>query len=152
MKSITFLLIAFSFTLTSCSSTSRLSSIGKIKNGTVAFTKDRDKLLANFNANLLTLSGIDGQFTTVSIKSYNPKQYYLVFEGVKYKSTLSVVVTGPYLIANGHTTCTTTACSSEQKGCVPDMNACTGCANGGDCSKVVSGKSLLIDPVEFNKN
>jgi hypothetical protein len=152
MKNVFLLLIVFSFALTNCSSTSRLSSIGKIKNGDIVFTQDKNKLLANFNANLLTLSGIDGQFTTVNIKSYNKKQYYLVFEGAKYKSTFSIDVRGDYLTVSAFTTCTTSACSGEQKGCVPNMNACTPCGNGGACTKNVSIRSLLADPADFNKN
>lgn len=42
--------------------------------------------------------------------------------------------------------CTTSACSSEQTGCMPYFNACTPCGNGGKCTKVVTDSPTTMFP------
>lgn len=47
--------------------------IGKIENGNTVLTYDKSKLLSAYNANLLKASGIEGNFTDVSIEYTEPE-------------------------------------------------------------------------------
>jgi hypothetical protein len=110
-------------------------------------------LLKNYSKNLLELSGINGNFTDVSIV-LSDGSYYLVFIGIKYKSSLRLTSTttadNSTSLADegeggGHVSCTTSDCASEPRGCVPSTVglSCTPCANKGKCTKTVSLVSLL---------
>jgi hypothetical protein len=126
--------------------------IGGIENGNPEITLNKQDLIRTFNKNLLEASKIDGQFSSVSLIKYKT-DYLLVFKGAKLKSAFLVTqgakdASGNItLVAANKTTCTTSACASEQFGCVPDRNvgggACTPCANNGACTKTVSNSSLL---------
>lgn len=145
--------ILFSFLLfLSCNSKSANAQtlVGKIDNSGAVLTANKATLLKNYNKNLLEISGINGNFTDITIISEGGS-YYLVFKGAAYKSSM-LLITQPdagnsitYLVAPGKVSCTTSDCASEPKGCVPAMEgqSCTPCANGGKCTKTVSSGSLL---------
>jgi hypothetical protein len=124
--------------------------IGKLENSVTVLTANKQMLLTNYNKNLLALSGITGNFTDVSIVMVDGT-YYLVFMGIKYKSSLRLTSkpsadnSTMFVEFAGHVSCTTSACASEPRGCVPAQvgEACTACGNGGTCTKTVSLTSLL---------
>jgi hypothetical protein len=126
--------------------------VGAIETGNPEITLNKQDLIKTFNKNLLEASKIDGQFSSVSLIKYKT-DYLLVFKGAKLKSAFLVTQGAKdargniTLVAANKTTCTTSACASEQFGCVPDGNvgggACTPCANNGVCTKTVSNNSLL---------
>ena len=131
--------------------------VGKIENSIAVLTADKATLLKNYNSNLLKLSAIKGNFTDVTIVS-NGSNYYLVFKGAQFKSSLPLKLKPgidnikPIFIeddgsGSGYVSCTISDCASEEKGCVPAMTglACTSCANKGKCTKTVSNVSLLLD-------
>lgn len=122
--------------------------IGKVDNNVSQLTADKNVLLKNFNRNLLAASNIKGDFTDVSIVNHE-NNYYLVFKGATYKSTLQLSTqtdaTNATLLTVQSATisCTTSDCVSESFGCIPNNTSCTPCANKGKCTKTVSQNSLL---------
>lgn len=152
MKKLNVILL-FSLFLLSCQGNSAKAQmlIGKIDNSIAVITANKTTLLTNFNNNLSRLSGINGNFTDVTIVQ-NGSTYYLVFTGTQFKSSLLLKVmpgsdnTTMFIYEDGgHVTCTTSDCASEPRGCVPAMEgqSCTPCANHGKCTKTVSSSSLL---------
>lgn len=129
--------------------------IGKLDNSVPVVTANKTTLLSNFTRNLLSLSGINGNFTDVVIIPDGGK-YYLVFKGSEFRSSmlLKSVPNSDNTTTNfyeddggggGHVTCTTSDCASEPRGCVPSPVglSCTPCANKGKCTKTVSSASML---------
>ena len=126
--------------------------VGVLENGVPKLTVNQTDLLQVFNKNLLEESKIDGQFSSVNLIKYQT-HYLLVFKGASLKSSFLVDAGkkdsngNASLVAVNKTSFTTSACASEQFGCVPDGNvgggACTPCANQGACTKTVSSNSLL---------
>ena len=149
MKPLHFFL--FSLILVACQNTpvkgqsQQLTLVGTIENGTPSLSVDKPKLLAIYNANLLKLSGIDGKFTDLSIKTTSDKQYFLVFKGATYSSSLKLTEVSSNLYADGGISCTTSDCASEDFGCTPKLSGagCYPCSNTGKCTKTVSSVSLL---------
>lgn len=150
MKKITIIIL---FLIASTSGILAQKVVGVLENGVPKLTVNQSDLLQVFNKNLLEVSKIDGQFTSVNLIKYQT-HYLLVFKGAKLKASFLVDAAGQKnsngnanLVALNKTTCTTSACASEQFGCVPDGNvgggACTPCANQGACTKTVSSNSLL---------
>lgn len=147
----------FSLFLLSCQSNSAKAQmlVGKIDNSVAIITANKTTLLTNFSNNLLRLSGINGNFTDATIVK-DGSNYYLVFTGVQFKSSLllklmpssdntTMLVYEDDGGGGGHVTCTTSECAAEPRGCVPAPVglACTPCANSGKCTKTVSSASLL---------
>jgi hypothetical protein len=118
--------------------------IGKIEDDRTILTYDKEKLLTAFNANLLKESGIDAKFTEVNIVEIGDKGYFLVFRGSEYKSAFTVTRNENQLITTGTITCTTSDCSNESFGCIPNWTSCTLCENKGKCTKTISSNNLLI--------
>ena len=126
--------------------------VGLIENGEPKLTLNAQDLIKTYNKKLFEVSKIDGQFSSVNIIKYQT-YYLLVFKGAKLKSSFLVTPGAKdtndkiSLFAANKVTCTTSACASEQFGCVPDGKvrggACTLCGNNGVCTKTVSNNSLL---------
>lgn len=124
--------------------------VGEVTNGVAKLTLDKAAVITSYTRNLLKATGIDGQFTDVSVKTTDQKNYYLVFTGATYKSSLSLTNEAGRLAATG-TTCTTPDCASEPHGCVvtygtgPNAGTvyCSPCGNGGRCTKTSSSISLI---------
>ena len=149
------LAIAVSLFLLSCQFNSAKAQlqIGKIENSVPVVTANKAALLNKYNTNLLSQSGINGNFTDVRIVQYDGR-YFLVFSGAQFKSSLLLKAmagsdnSATYFYEDdngGHVSCTTSECASEPKGCVPSPVglACTPCDNKGKCTKTVSAGSLL---------
>ncbi|MBC7534243.1 MAG: hypothetical protein H7258_00950 [Ferruginibacter sp.] len=119
--------------------------VGTLQNGTAVLTVDMPKMLATYNANLLKMSGIDGKFTDLTIKTTSDKQYFLVFKGAIYSSSFRVTAISSNLYADDGISCTTSDCASEDFGCTPKLSGagCYPCSNRGKCTKTVSSVSLL---------
>jgi hypothetical protein len=149
MKKSVFILMASILSLTFCGSPVYGQLVGAIQGGVPVITVDQQSLVSTYNANLLNLSGIDGQFTSVNLVISNEAgvDFYLVFNGPIYKSSLPANLDsdGVSIIAIGTMSCTTSECSSEDSGCVPRGNglSCTPCANKGTCTKTVSSNSMI---------
>ena len=113
--------------------------------GVPVLTADKTKMIAAYSANLLKMSNIDGGFNEEKIATGTDKQYYLIFKGTSYKSTLLLVADKSDLYAVGTTSCTTSDCLSEEWGCTPSASgmACTPCANQGKCTKTVTSFSMI---------
>lgn len=123
---------------------------GEIINGTPTLTMEKSAILKAYNSNLLKYSGIDGQFTDVSIKSGVGNIYFLLFTGKNYRSSLMLINNGGKLAPSG-TSCTTPDCASEPHGCEvtygtgPNVGTvyCSPCGNQGRCIKTSTNTSLL---------
>lgn len=124
-------------------------AIGEIQDGKAVLTADKTELLRAYNQNLQRFSGINGEFTEVSIETAAQGGYTLVFLGKAYKSTFRVEkADGTVLRVNYTISCTTSDCSQETGGCEPRFNGgdrgnCSPCSNDGECTKTVSSSSLL---------
>lgn len=129
-------------------STGNWIEVGAIINGVATVTGDKASLIRNWNNTLLQKSGINGNFTDVSIIEDNGN-YQLVFEGSTYKSSFYVkVLSSTTLMAAGDTSCTTSECSEENLGCVVKYDQgppgyCSPCGNGGSCTKTTSNVTML---------
>ena len=122
--------------------------IGNIENDKPVLTINKTEVLEAFNANLLAASQIDGKFTDLSIQSTADGNYLLVFKGSTYKSSLFVKAESRRLSALTTTSCTTSSCSTEPRGCVvmytaDEIGYCSPCGNGGGCTKTSTGLSLI---------
>lgn len=122
--------------------------VGSVQNGKAAFTIDKDAILSAYNANLFKHSGIKGRFTDIGLFPIDGGNYALVFSGASYKSTLFVKTEGTVLMAMVGTSCTTSDCSSEPRGCIVrydggDIGYCSPCANGGKCTKTSTSEELF---------
>jgi hypothetical protein len=127
--------------------------IGILKDGVPVLTADKNSLIEAVNKNHLEESGIGPILENVSIDEIE-NSFYLTFLGPEVKVSFYVQKrSNNTLLAASGTSCKTTACSQEHRGCIPSypnnpageagIGICTPCANGGDCSKTVSGISLL---------
>lgn len=149
MKKSILILIISSLSLIFCGSPVYGQVVGELQGGVPVITVDQQSLRSTYNTNLLTLSGIDGQFISVSlvISTEAGIDYYLVFNGPVYKSSLPANLgsDGVSIVVIGTMSCTTSACSSEDSGCVPRGNglSCSPCANKGTCTKTVSSNSMI---------
>ena len=120
--------------------------VGVIEDGKAVMTLDKESVLSIYNANLLSASKIDGQFTDVGIEDRETEegiQYYLVFRGERYISSFAIEVQEQQLLALAGISCTTSDCASELGGCVPAVTSCTPCSNQGKCTKTISNISLI---------
>jgi len=127
---------------------SKWAVIGKIENGVPVLTINKTEVLKAFNANLLSISKIDGKFSDVTILSTDEGNYLLVFKGSVYKASLFVRKQSTRLEALTTTSCLTSSCSTEPRGCVvmydsSERGYCSPCGNGGGCTKTSSGTSLI---------
>jgi hypothetical protein len=128
-------------------------NVGEVVDDKPILIGDKTALLASWNESLFNLSQIKGNFTDVYIDGVEG-DYQLIFKGAKYQSSFYVVQLegNRVLAAIGDTSCTTTECSSENRGCVVKYDQgepgyCSPCANGGACTKTTSNKSMI----SFNK-
>jgi hypothetical protein len=122
-------------------------TVGTLERGNPVLTIDVRSTINTYKTKLLELSGIDANFTTITVQSAKGN-YYLVFSGdAHYKSTFQIIIEGESLKALAGTSCTTTDCASEPGGCSPqhDKNGswCSSCSNSGKCTKTESTLSLL---------
>jgi hypothetical protein len=127
---------------------SKWEVIGTIENGVAVLTINKAEVLNAFNANLLAISKINGKFTDVTLSSTDDGNYLLLFKGSVYKSSLFVKKQSTRLEALTTTSCTTSACSTEPRGCVvmydsDQIGYCSPCGNGGVCTKTSSSTSLI---------
>ena len=123
--------------------------VGILADNEPVFTVDTDVLIANYNANMQELSGLEVTFTSVEIVQVDTI-YYLVFynDGITTRSSLGIKLSGNdnnLLNVQGGTSCTTTDCSSSNTGCVPRLlfKGCTPCENEGKCTRTSSNYSLI---------
>ena len=123
--------------------------VGILVDNEPVFTVDTDVLIANYNANMQELSGLEVTFTSVEIVQVDTI-YYLVFynDGITTRSSLGNKLSGNdnnLLNVQGGTSCTTTDCSSSNTGCVPRLlfKGCTPCENEGKCTRTSSNYSLI---------
>ncbi len=129
--------------------------IAEINNGVITFVADSTSLKndwQNFITNQPDLGPCQlNQIAIVSDGTASPK-YYLIVTGTMnnelIKSTLELEQGGPicWIVSGFTVTCTTTACSNEQLGCVPQLLACTPCGNIGKCTKTVVNNAVAIFP------
>lgn len=143
------LLVAMAILLTQLSYAQKgWGTIGSVHDGKTTLTIDKAATLKAYNANLLKHSGIDGQFTDFKLWPIEGGNYALVFSGTTYKSTFFVKAEGTDLRAMLGTSCTTTDCSSEPRGCIVkydggDIGYCSPCANEGKCTKTSTSEELF---------
>ena len=123
--------------------------VGILVDNEPVFTVDTDVLIANYNANMQELSGLEVTFTSVEIVQVDTI-YYLIFynDGITTRSSLGIKLSGNdnnLLNVQGGTSCTTTDCSSSNTGCVPRLlfKGCTPCENEGKCTRTSSNYSLI---------
>ena len=117
-----------------------------MEEGNPVFIVDTKEMLSSFTKTISEVSGINDNFTSVSIIKHE-SNYFLVFLGNKHKSVFRLdVVEGMLAPVDMHIACTTSECASEQWGCVPTGDvtpSCTRCANNGKCTKTTSSKNLF---------
>jgi hypothetical protein len=152
MKKVIFGLIAtfMFFNLTSAQNVWK--EVGKIENGKPILTIDKAVVLKSFNESLLKYSNIDGKFTDVKLISSNDGSFLFVFSGPVYRSTVYArksVRSSAIIEALTTTSCTTSDCSSDPKGCIvmydsQDIGYCSPCGNGGSCTKTSTGKTAMF--------
>lgn len=123
--------------------------IGKIVNNIPTLTVDKPQLIKGYTNNLNANSQLNASFNNVEVVS-SEENFYLIFRGDNIRSTLMVTkVLGSdgiyFLMAEGKTSCTTTDCSHEATGCVPNWlsKACDPCNNKGKCSRTTTSKSMI---------
>lgn len=137
------------FIATQCVSQSIWKTVGVISNGIPTLTINTAQAITDYNANLLQASGINGNFTSLELLQLGNGTYLLIFKGETYSSSFYVKSDAAgNLMASAGLSCTTSACSQETYGCIPqynggDIGSCTPCANGGVCTKTVSGAALF---------
>lgn len=134
------------FVFTSCMycMTFGQTNVGNIIKGQIIQKEGLESLIPALKSNLLKLSSLSVEYNSVKIIEIEGN-YYLQFLGDKYKSTFQVEkdING-VLFAKSTTTCTTSDCSSDYKGCIPGLGSyCTPCGNKGKCTKTVSSASLF---------
>ncbi len=119
--------------------------VGEVIDGVPTFTVDIDELIATYNANLLEVSGIDGEFNAAELKIYDEGGYLLIFSGPDYKSVFLASNEDNQVMVAGGTSCTTSDCASESTGCVPKsfLKGCTPCNNIGKCTRTTSNMSMI---------
>lgn len=122
--------------------------IGALVDGEPVITGDKDALLESWNTNLLKLSGINGDFNDVYIDD-TEGDYLLVFKGNQIQSSFYVELrNSSAFFAAGDTSCTTSDCSQENRGCVVKYDQgqpgyCSPCNNGGKCTKTTSNIAMI---------
>lgn len=128
--------------------------IGRIEDGNAILTADKNNLIKSLNQNLFIVSGSSNRVSKVSIEKINDS-FYLLFTGGKMRVAFYVekIKGSNILRAAGSTSCSTTECSQEPLGCIPEypltpageegIGICTPCENGGKCTKTVSARSLI---------
>lgn len=128
--------------------------IAEISGGVTTFVADSTTLRndwQNFISNQPDLSTCELNKIEI-IADASSNKYYLVVTGImnseSLKSTLELEQGGPtcWMVSGFTVTCTTTACSSEQLGCVPQLLACSPCGNVGKCTKTVVNNVVAIFP------
>jgi hypothetical protein len=135
------------------SKVNHLVEIGSLKNGVPVITVDKQKLIKSVNINHIHKAGFNPEVVDVMIDQIDDV-YYLKFTGEKYRVTFYLELNNNQtFMANSTTSCSTSACSNEQLGCIPEypdnpagksgIGTCTPCGNGGDCTKTVSNQSLF---------
>jgi hypothetical protein len=152
MKKIIFGLIAIVMFVNLTFAQSNWKEVGKIENGKPILTIDKESVIKSFNESLLKFSNIDGKFTDVKLISTDDKNFLLVFSGPIYRSTVYARRSSRTLAiieALTSTSCTTSECSTEPRGCVvmydsQDIGYCSPCGNGGGCTKTSTGKSSMF--------
>jgi hypothetical protein len=127
---------------------SKWEVIGTIENGVAVLTINKAEVLNAFNANLLSISNINGKFNDVTLSSTDDGNYLLVFIGTVYRASLFVKKQSTRLIALTTTSCATSACFTEAHGCVvmydsDEIGYCSPCSNGEACTKTSSSTSLI---------
>ena len=134
-------LIFFSILLSLTGNAQKATTIvGKLESGMPILTVDKATILKTYNAKLLKYSGIDDQFSNIQLMAVNENDFSLVFSGPVYKSVFYVQTRGADLYALAGTSCTTSDCPSEPKGCTVkydgrDLGFCSPCSLGGKCTK-----------------
>jgi hypothetical protein len=122
--------------------------VGSIQSGHPVLTVEKTALLDAYNTNLSRQAKIEGNFSDVSLQSLGNGTYALVFTGTEYRSSFYVRLRGQGLEALSNTSCTTSDCSNEPRGCLvmydpDDIGYCSPCDNGGKCTKTSSSISML---------
>jgi len=123
-------------------------NVGNVQGGKGVLSIDKAATLKTFTANLFKHSKIDGAFTNLELLPAEGGNYVLLFSGSSYKSTVFVKSEGGVLKAMTGTTCTTSDCSSEPRGCLVmyeggEIGYCSPCANGGKCTKTTTSEELF---------
>tara|TARA_R100001369_G_scaffold2745_5_gene8928 strand:+ start:49856 stop:50368 length:513 start_codon:yes stop_codon:yes gene_type:complete len=128
--------------------------VGKIEDGVAVLTADKNNLINSLNQNLFVTTGKSTRMTDVSLERIEDF-FYLLFTSDKQRVTFYVQKSkdSNILRAAATTVCTTSECTQEPLGCIPKyditpagqegIGTCTPCANGGKCTKTVSGRSLI---------
>lgn len=120
--------------------------IAQLENGTPVFTVNTNDILTSFTETIKEVSNIQDNFTIATIINYESR-YLLILKGNTYKSAFKLDnIEGKLAPVDMTITCTTSACASEQFGCIPtnDMTpTCTPCGNGGGCTKTTSNRALF---------
>ena len=133
---------------------STLVHVGTMVDGEIVLNDNSSTLISTFEKS----RGISSE--SARIYPSDNDTYGLVFKGPNNSKTTYLAVVGPdngiYAVAG--TSCSTSDCSEEQLGCVPEypdnpagqsgIGICRPCSNGGKCTKTVSGggDETIIDP------
>lgn len=129
-----------------------LIEIGVLEDGLPVIKGDKYALIKSWERNLLRLSRINAKFTDIYITEIGNEEYQLVFIGNEFKSSFFVQKSeNDKLFVSGDTSCTTSDCSQEPRGCVVTYKlskpgapgSCTPCSNGGKCTKTTSNFSMI---------
>ena len=123
--------------------------IGKVIDNKAKITVNQTELIAGYTDNLNNNSQLNASFSSVELVGAG-EQYFLVFRGNNLRSTLLVTTQqmkdgSVMLMAQGGTSCTTTDCSHESTGCVPNWlsKSCDPCNNKGKCTRTTSNRSMI---------
>jgi hypothetical protein len=129
-----------------------LVKVGEMQDDQISFVVNDEALIEQVNQSHFNEQGFfveqvqilrhDSQFKLVFTGNNNYRiTYYAVGKPVPEHDLLEIFKVGT-------TSCTTSACSSEQMGCVPEypdnpsgqagVGICTPCGNGGGCTKTVT--------------
>jgi hypothetical protein len=128
--------------------------IGHQSGDTVTFTADTNTLKSDWQSFLRTIPDFETCSITTIAFYQDGSNVYLMARGTmgteNLKTSIELQQTGGgcLFISTGFTTvCTTTACSDEANGCVPQFTKCTKCANNGKCTKTITSGNLIFPSI-----
>ncbi|MBT8326330.1 MAG: hypothetical protein KJP21_01320 [Bacteroidia bacterium] len=140
--------------LTSCNTYAQDLEVGEVVSGVPTITVDKPSLMTTYSANLLTASGLNYNFTDVTIEQHIELEdtiHYLLFVGTDDSSnnakssmiaSTSVVGGTTIFVISGKASCSTSDCMLDPDHCIPGhtFNTCIPCLNPtvDKCTRTIS--------------
>lgn len=127
--------------------TINFKEVGKIENGRLVLTVDSKTICKALSENLAKISIVTETFTSVDLIKID-LNYFIVFNGNKWKTTFAVVADEGKLMANMGVSCSTSDSScSNSPDCAPASDVgscyCTRCSNDATCTKTCTTETLF---------